>query len=46
MALNPSQWEKPRTREKRTGINTNTRNPAKLGRIKDRPTRVFLVVNE
>jgi hypothetical protein len=46
MGLKPSHFITLRTREKITGINTNMRNPAKLGRIKEKPTNVFLAVNE
>jgi hypothetical protein len=44
--LKPSQFVKLKISEKTTGISTNMRNPVKFGMIKDKPTKVFLAVNE
>jgi hypothetical protein len=45
MGLKPSHFIKLKTREKATGTRTKIKNPAKLGRIKDIPTRVLRIFN-
>jgi hypothetical protein len=45
MGLKPSHFIKLKTREKATGTRTKMRNPAKLGRIKDIPTKVLRIFN-
>lgn len=42
MGLKPSHSATLNASEKNTGTNTKMKNPTKLGRINDRPTRVFL----
>ena len=46
MGLKPSHSAMLKAREKKTGIRTKIKNPTKLGMIKERPTRVFLLFSE